>query len=232
MRVAGIYKIINRLNGKYYVGSSINVQGSRGRLVAHRCSLRYNYHCNEHLQRAWNLYGEAAFEFVLVEEVQSPTELKQLEQKYLDIAKQSPSQTYNAIFDAFNKNPSPATRLKRSLALKGRKVSEATKRKISRSHLGKKHTKEHIANFIKTKTGLKWGKHTEETKKKMSLAQTGEKGSRYDFTKHNWVNQKTNQVFHGTQYEFSNAFNLDKGGVNLVLKGRRNSLYGWKVICV
>ena len=39
------------------------------------------------------------------------------------------------------------------------------------------------------------------------------------------------QSFEGTQYDFATMFNLDRGGVNLVLKGRRNSLYGWKIIC-
>lgn len=60
---SGIYRIINRLNEKSYIGSSQNI--SR-RWYLHRAALRRNRHHSVYLQRAWNKYGEAAFEFELI----------------------------------------------------------------------------------------------------------------------------------------------------------------------
>jgi group I intron endonuclease len=80
----GIYKITNKVNGKFYVGSSANISK---RWWEHRTSLIKNKHVNVHLQSSWNLHGENSFAFVLVEEVDKDTtdeELKQKEQVYLD----------------------------------------------------------------------------------------------------------------------------------------------------
>ena len=65
MKTWGIYKIENLMNHKIYYGSSTNL---KKRLRDHRCELRKNKHCNIHLQNAWNLYGENAFTFDIVEE--------------------------------------------------------------------------------------------------------------------------------------------------------------------
>ena len=47
----GIYKIINKVNGKYYVGSSLNINK---RWSVHKSALSKNKHHNDHLQNAWN----------------------------------------------------------------------------------------------------------------------------------------------------------------------------------
>jgi group I intron endonuclease len=62
----GIYKIINVVNNKFYVGSTVNISRRRAR---HFSELRNNRHNNKYLQAAWNKYGEQAFVFVVVEEV-------------------------------------------------------------------------------------------------------------------------------------------------------------------
>lgn len=61
----GIYKIENKVNGKVYVGQSINIEQ---RWAGHRSMLRHNHHENQHLQNAWNKYGENNFQFLVVEE--------------------------------------------------------------------------------------------------------------------------------------------------------------------
>ena len=61
----GIYAIIHNLTGASYVGQSIDIE-FRWRM--HRNALRVARHDNVHLQRAWTKDGEAAFEFVVVEE--------------------------------------------------------------------------------------------------------------------------------------------------------------------
>lgn len=58
--VAGVYEIRNTLNGKVYVGSSVNVSK---RLTAHRNSLTRGDHASAHLQASWRKHGHDAFEF-------------------------------------------------------------------------------------------------------------------------------------------------------------------------
>jgi hypothetical protein len=61
---SGIYQIRCRENGKIYIGSAVNLQW---RWHSHRRDLNNGVHVNPHLQSAWNLYGEASFEFSVLE---------------------------------------------------------------------------------------------------------------------------------------------------------------------
>jgi group I intron endonuclease len=63
--VSGIYKIINQINGDFYVGSSKNLFRRRDE---HFRKLRLKKHQNVILQRAWDKYGESNFIFEIVEE--------------------------------------------------------------------------------------------------------------------------------------------------------------------
>jgi len=56
----GVYEIVNNTNGKRYVGSAVYFAARWG---CHRRQLRAGTHHSVLLQRAWNKYGEAAFEF-------------------------------------------------------------------------------------------------------------------------------------------------------------------------
>jgi group I intron endonuclease len=102
MKVSGIYKIINRVNGKYYVGSSISIIGGKGRWANHKGKLKYKRHENYKLQKDWDEYGKDNFDFVVVENCESDKlKIKLLEQKYLDVAKTEQDKCYNLNFDAF-----------------------------------------------------------------------------------------------------------------------------------
>lgn len=59
---------------------------------------------------------------------------------------------------------------------KGEKMSEESRRKMSISHIGLKHTDETKKKFVKRMTGTKL---SEETKRKMSEARKGEKNHRW-----------------------------------------------------
>ena len=61
---SGIYSIINKENGKLYVGLTGNIETRRSK---HFSLLRHNKHFNRHLQASWNKYGEEAFEFNVLE---------------------------------------------------------------------------------------------------------------------------------------------------------------------
>lgn len=60
---AGVYKIVNRVNGSFYLGSSKHCEK---RLRDHRNSLNRGDHHNVVLQRAWEKYGADVFDFVIV----------------------------------------------------------------------------------------------------------------------------------------------------------------------
>ena len=51
----GIYMILNLINGKRYIGSSIDIYN---RLHEHLHNLKNNKSHNNHLQNSWNKYGE------------------------------------------------------------------------------------------------------------------------------------------------------------------------------
>jgi group I intron endonuclease len=76
----GIYKIINIVNNKFYVGSAVDLKRRKTR---HFSELRTGKHNNRHLQAAWVKYGEQAFVFVVVEELQPDADLLAAENVWL-----------------------------------------------------------------------------------------------------------------------------------------------------
>lgn len=62
----GIYKIINVVNNKFYIGSAVDFAVRKRK---HWWQLRRGTHGNKHLQAAWLKYGEQSFIFVIVEEL-------------------------------------------------------------------------------------------------------------------------------------------------------------------
>lgn len=82
---SGIYKITNIKNGKFYIGSSKDIEFRWGE---HKKHLNGGYHINKKLQNAWNFYGKENFEFTIVELVSNNEELLlEREQFYFDIFK-------------------------------------------------------------------------------------------------------------------------------------------------
>lgn len=75
-----IYKIINVINNKFYVGSAVDYEKRKTR---HLWRLRRGDHANKHLQAAWLKYGEKAFVFAVVEEVSLDRDLLAAENVWL-----------------------------------------------------------------------------------------------------------------------------------------------------
>lgn len=61
---SGIYKILNKHNGKFYIGSAFDLDK---RWTEHKYHLNRLTHKNSYLQNAWNKYGSVSFEFIIIE---------------------------------------------------------------------------------------------------------------------------------------------------------------------
>ena len=77
---SGIYKITNLINGKIYIGSSINL---KRRMNEHLRELRLNIHSNKRLQNSYNKYGEENFKTEVVEYCDI-NKVREREQFYID----------------------------------------------------------------------------------------------------------------------------------------------------
>src|SRR3990167_2066728 len=171
----GIYKIVNTIDGKQYVGSAVNLLK---RQSLHWHHLKHGTHVNAHLQYAWNKYGEEALEFRVVGKC-PPEKLIQLEQEVMDHLKPEYNLSPTAGSQLGMKHSDEARR-KMSEACRGRVHSAETRRKISEAasgekngHWGKTHTQEarqRISEAAKGNTRWLGKKHSVEAKRKMSNA--------------------------------------------------------------
>lgn len=75
-----IYMILNKISGKFYIGSSKNY---KGRWSVHIHLLNKNNHFNKHLQNSWNKHGADKFEFSIIMNVLDKNELHNVEEYYL-----------------------------------------------------------------------------------------------------------------------------------------------------
>jgi group I intron endonuclease len=154
----GIYKIINVINNKFYVGSAVNFSRRKAR---HFSELRHNKHNNRWLQASWNKHGEQAFVFVVVEEVIDKESLLEVENRWLKehvgkdycynlgvdatapmlgfSGEASPTWGYRHTIDSLKKigvasksrTQSEEEKIKRRQTMKGHSVPTSTRAKIS-----------------------------------------------------------------------------------------------------
>ncbi len=82
-RQNGIYKITNRVTGRFYIGKSEGKKGFRKRWLSHRQELRRNVHGCSYLQNSYNKYGESCFTFEILEITEYGTPLTELESEYI-----------------------------------------------------------------------------------------------------------------------------------------------------
>lgn len=168
--LCGVYKITNNINGKVYIGQSINI---KARWKDHVNSLnRGDSRCTI-LQRAWNKYKQENFSFDILELCDEDA-LDNIEINYINI--------YDAINNGYNietggnenKHLSKETKQKLSDSAKGR-LSDPTKNPMYDKH----HTYETKAKISASKKGKSL---SEETKKKLSLIRIGHPGYNKNLT--------------------------------------------------
>lgn len=142
----GIYKILNCKNGKFYIGSSIDIER---RFAQHKKALNTGTHNNSHLQSAWNKYGENNFQFLVLEEVDDVNDLRERETYYLKSTNCTNADIgYNLLNDTnigLGVRASVEVRKKISSACSGTK----------NGNYGRKHTEEELVRIRDNR----WGKN-------------------------------------------------------------------------
>lgn len=154
LRLSGVYKIVNTKNGKFYIGSSVQIES---RIFKHLAMLRKGIHNNGHMQSAFALYGEDAFDFALIEACDR-CELLAREQHHIDVLRPE----YNICQVAGNTLGvlhTDAAKAKMTAANMG------NKRMLGKSHSEETKEKLRVKAVIRT--------HTDEVKARISHALIG-----------------------------------------------------------
>ncbi|NCB03839.1 MAG: hypothetical protein EOM67_17040 [Spirochaetia bacterium] len=136
LSMIGIYKITNKVNGKMYIGKSIDIE--------RRWAEELNGQVNEHLRRSFSKYGIQNFDFSVIE-LCKEEELDEKEMKYILLFK-SHNKTfgYNKTLGGEGGRWNDEMREKASKRMKGAgnhfygtHLSEETKKKIGDKNRGK-----------------------------------------------------------------------------------------------
>jgi group I intron endonuclease len=167
----GVYCILNRVTRKRYVGSAAYSFANRWK--THRKQLRSGCHHSVLLQRAWDKYGEDAFDFLVIQRC-VPSCCLAVEQRWMDLLRSSdPGRGFNVSPTAGSRlgnKQSPEAIAKISAANLGKVVSSETRAKTSAALKGKRKSAEHVAKSAAAHRGRK---HSEEHKRKIAAAGRG-----------------------------------------------------------
>lgn len=181
-RLSGVYSITNLVNGKMYIGSTAGNKGFIGRWNGHKTSLNRGHGVNNHLQHAWNQYGEGNFKFDIVEIVENANAkiLAEKETYWVNWFKSNDSEFgYNKRIVAesclgIKYGPmSEEMKKKLSIAHMGQRPTEEMKRKISVAHKGRVKSPEWLKHLGDSHRGKKRGPLPEEVKRKISESNKG-----------------------------------------------------------
>ena len=154
--VSCIYAIRNLIDGKSYVGSTLNL---KIRIYNHRSTLNTGKHCNAKLSLAWAEHGSGAFEFAVLEPVQDPVNLIAREQYWID--------RLDSARGGYNVSPTAGSSL-------GCITPPEVRAKQSAAQTGVKKSPEHVAKVaaaLRGRPGTRLGAVlSPETRAKMSAA--------------------------------------------------------------
>lgn len=149
MNIVGIYKITNIVNGKVYVGQTINFSK---RQKDHLYRLISKKHRNPYLQKAFNKYGKDNFKIELITKCEVE-KLDELENHYInEYDSMNKKYGYNLVtggneYRVFSED----VKRRMSLKKKGIKFTDEHKKRISESRKGIVYSKEIIEKGLLTK---------------------------------------------------------------------------------
>lgn len=171
--LSGVYKILNKVNGKIYIGSSINLNK---RELYHLWELRIKNHSNEYLQRSFIKYGKDSFSFEIIDHC-IPEKCIDREQFYINWYLKNGFDLYNICKKAgsvLGRKMSEETKIKIGLANSKQRLSEERKEHLRKINAGKK-----LPEAVKAKIGASQigKKMSEEAKRKIAIAILGSKKS-------------------------------------------------------
>lgn len=210
----GIYKIVNKVNGKIYVGQTSNI---KKRCKAHLVKLKNEKHCNSYLQNAWNKYGEknVIFESIEICNVDDLNNREIFWIKKMDSFENGYNLTLGGEGNRGYVVPTES-REKMSKAKKGKQYrlgctnTEESKSKLSASQMGNKYCLGRIySDQTKAKLSLASKNKSMEAKEKLSKASV-EKNSKKVFS--------AEQIFNTTR-DCAEHFKINIGTMRNYLSG-------------
>jgi group I intron endonuclease len=176
MKICGIYCIHNVVNGKRYVGQSVDIVKRKRH---HLWALKNGSHDSQYLQRSFSKHGESNFEFVILEETS---------EDMLDIREKAWITYYRSSEQEFGYNvepggcggyhhasPETCENLKRTNA--GRKFSDETRKKMSEARIRSGTTPARLEVLNKMSEGNIGRKKSQEEIEKLRLVHIGSKRS-------------------------------------------------------
>ncbi len=193
--VSGVYCIATPHNGKFYIGSSKNINS---RCKAHVSELKRGVHSNGRLQGSWNKYGSAGFVFIAVCSILDQSAQFEIEAEFLDKLKPFDRKVgYNICKDAASPPILTASQIKRSMKKrkdfylehperwkelcdnrKGKPRSwvatDETRKKLSVALKGKKRSKAQRQRISQSKVGTKMPPSFTEKRKRFLIGRVGE----------------------------------------------------------
>ncbi len=208
---SGIYRILNTVSGRVYVGSAANVNT---RCSRHFWCLRNGKHPSPLLQSTFDKHGESNFQ-ISVLELCDRSLLIEREQYWIDTCEAFGEKGYNlspVAYSCAGIKRSAETKSRMSASMKGKTKSDSHRQKLSEVNKGKTHSEETKQKMSSSRAGRVF---SDETKSKISAANTGRKHT--DATKANMSKASKGRPAHNKGVPMSES---QRQHMSEVMKGR------------
>jgi group I intron endonuclease len=224
----GIYGIRNKINNKIYVGQTIVNFGDRR--DSSYSSLRYGKKQNKNFQEEWLQYGEINFEFIILKLVENDDliNIDEYEKEFIKYYKDK-NLCYNitlggkgALGLKLSEEQKKQIGERNRIIMTGRKATQETKNKMSKSHKGFIISQEHKEKLRNANLGKKT---SEETKEKLRISHQGSKCHFAKYTEDNVYLAKLMFKQGYSKNEIIEKTGISKDALRFILNGKR-----WKHI--